>query len=218
MPITITEKAASEVKRVIEEQRAADPTLGKIYLRMRVVGGGHSSLQHKLDLDPVMDEKRDELFEFRGVPTIIDKRSLLYLENATVDYHDQGSRRGFSVSTSSAGGASGPATTDASPSDAPLEERIIAALRGVYDPEIPVNVYDLGLIYDLKLDPSGLVSIRMTLTSPACPVAGSLPGEVQARVQAISGVTAVNVELVWDPPWSMSRMSDEARLQLGLFD
>jgi FeS assembly SUF system protein len=106
----------------------------------------------------------------------------------------------------------------AADSDASLEERVIAALRGVFDPEIPVNIYDLGLIYDLKIDPSGSVSIRMTLTSPACPVAGALPGEVQARVQAVPGVTSVNVELVWDPPWEMSRMSEEARLQLGLFD
>jgi FeS assembly SUF system protein len=103
-------------------------------------------------------------------------------------------------------------------SGASLEERVIAALRGVFDPEIPVNIYELGLIYDLKVDPSGSVSIRMTLTSPACPVAGALPGEVQARVQAVPGVASANVELVWDPPWDMSRMSEEARLQLGLFD
>lgn len=103
-------------------------------------------------------------------------------------------------------------------SGATLEERIIAALRGVYDPEIPVNIYELGLIYDLQIDPSGAVSIRMTLTSPACPVAGALPGDVQSRVAAVPGVRSVNVELVWDPPWDMSRMSEEARLQLGLFD
>jgi FeS assembly SUF system protein len=216
MPILITEKAASEVNRIIGEQQAADPALGKIYLRLRVVGGGHSGLQYKLDLDPVADEKRDELFEIQGVSAVVDKRSLLYLENAAVDFHDQGSRRGFSINTRDAS-ASGPPKTGAAPSDSPLEERVLAALRSVFDPEIPVNIYDLGLIYDLKIDPSGSVSIRMTLTSPACPVAGSLPGEVQARVQAVSGVTAVNVELVWDPPWSMSRMSDEARLQAGLF-
>ncbi len=103
-------------------------------------------------------------------------------------------------------------------SDAPLEERVVAALQSVFDPEIPVNIYELGLIYDLKVDPSGAVSIRMTLTSPACPVAGALPGEVQSKVQAVPGVASAKVELVWEPPWEMSRMSDEARLQLGLFD
>lgn len=106
----------------------------------------------------------------------------------------------------------------AADSGASLEERVIAALRGVFDPEIPVNIYELGLIYDLQIDPSGAVAIRMTLTSPACPVAGALPGEVQARVQAVPGITSASVELVWDPPWEMSRMSEEARLQLGLFD
>jgi FeS assembly SUF system protein len=103
-------------------------------------------------------------------------------------------------------------------SGATLEERVIAALRGVFDPEIPVNIYELGLIYDLKIDPAGAVSIRMTLTSPACPVAGALPGDVQRRVQTVPGVTSAKVELVWDPPWDMSRMSEEARLQLGLFE
>lgn len=107
---------------------------------------------------------------------------------------------------------------DALHADASLEERVVAALQGVYDPEIPVNIYELGLIYDLKIDPSGAVSIRMTLTSPACPVAGALPGEVQARVQAVPGVASAQVELVWEPPWEMSRMTEEARLQLGLFD
>jgi FeS assembly SUF system protein len=105
---------------------------------------------------------------------------------------------------------------DPLPSDAPLEERVIAALCACYDPEIPVNIYELGLIYDLQIDPSGAVSIRMTLTSPACPVAGALPADVQSRVQAVPGVTSAKVELVWDPPWEMSRMSEEARLQLGL--
>lgn len=218
MPITVTEKAASEVKRIIGEQRAADPALGKIYLRMRVVGGGPSGLQHKLDLDPIVDEKRDELFEFHGVPAVVDKRSLLYLENASVDFHDQGSRRGFSVNTGNASGASPPPKADASPSDPALQDRVIVALRNVFDPEIPVNIYDLGLIYDLNADSSGAVSIRMTLTSPACPVAGALPGEVQSKVQAVSGVTSARVDLVWDPPWDKSRMSEEARLQLGLFD
>jgi FeS assembly SUF system protein len=98
-----------------------------------------------------------------------------------------------------------------------LEQRVIAALRTCYDPEIPVNIYELGLIYKLDVDASGKVNIRMTLTSPACPVAGSLPGEVQAKVQAVPGVTVANVELVWDPPWDKDRMSEAAMLELGLF-
>ena len=98
-----------------------------------------------------------------------------------------------------------------------LEERIIAALQTCFDPEIPVNIYELGLVYDLTVEPSGAVTVRMTLTSPACPVAGSLPGEVQSKVGAVPGVKSANVELVWDPPWSPERMSEAAKLQLGFF-
>lgn len=96
------------------------------------------------------------------------------------------------------------------------KSEIIEAIRTVYDPELPVNVYDLGLIYQIDVDEDGAANIQMTLTTPACPVAGSLPGDVQKRVAAIPGITDVNVELVWDPPWSPERMSDAARLQLNL--
>ena len=98
-----------------------------------------------------------------------------------------------------------------------LEAEIIEALRNVYDPEIPVNIYDLGLIYEVNVDEQGEVDLVMTLTTPACPVAGSLPGLVEGTVRAVDGVTAVNVNLVWDPPWSMDRMTDEAKLELGLW-
>jgi FeS assembly SUF system protein len=103
------------------------------------------------------------------------------------------------------------------PPDASLLERVEAVLRTVYDPEIPVNIYELGLVYRLDIGPEGAVHIRMTLTSPACPVAGSLPGEVEAKVKAVPGVSEVKVELVWDPPWDPSRMSEAAQLQLGFF-
>lgn len=98
---------------------------------------------------------------------------------------------------------------------AQLEGRIIEAISQVYDPEIPVNIYELGLIYDLHVTGDNCVRIQMTLTSPACPVAGSLPGEVDARVREIEDVRDVAVELVWDPPWTPDRMSEVARLELG---
>jgi FeS assembly SUF system protein len=104
--------------------------------------------------------------------------------------------------------------TDAQVSD--LKERIIATLCNCFDPEIPVNIYELGLIYDILIRPTGEVAIRMTLTSPACPVAGTLPGDVQRRVQVLPNVTAVKVETVWDPPWDKERMSEAAKLQLGI--
>lgn len=98
-----------------------------------------------------------------------------------------------------------------------IEAEVIEMLRTVYDPEIPVNIYELGLIYEIDVDEYGVVDIEMTLTSPACPVAGSLPGEVEAKVRQVEGVTDVHVQLVWEPPWSMDRMSEEARLELGFF-
>ncbi len=96
-----------------------------------------------------------------------------------------------------------------------LTARVIEALKTCYDPEIPVNIYDLGLIYELKVE-GAKVEIRMTLTAPACPVAGSLPPEVERKVRAVEGVEDARVELVWDPPWDRDRLSPAALVQLGL--
>ncbi len=96
-----------------------------------------------------------------------------------------------------------------------IESQVIEVLRTVYDPEIPVNIYDLGLVYDVEVTPAGVVNIVMTLTSPACPVAESLPAEVRARVGAIKGVSEVHIEIVWEPPWTPERMSETAKLDLG---
>lgn len=98
-----------------------------------------------------------------------------------------------------------------------LKAKIVEALCTIYDPEIPVNIYELGLIYDLDVASDGKVHVDMTLTSPACPVAGTLPIEVENKIAAVPGVTDVNLELVWDPPYTMEMMSEAARLQLGLW-
>jgi len=95
-------------------------------------------------------------------------------------------------------------------------EGIIAALKDIFDPEIPVNIYELGLIYGVEVTPEGHAAVTMTLTTPHCPVAESMPGEVELRVGAVPGVGTVDVNLVWDPPWDPSKMSDEARLELGM--
>ncbi len=102
MPITVTEKAAGEVKRIIKEQQEQPNAPQRIYLRMRVVGGGCSGFQNKLDLDPEVNPKTDEVFEFHGVPVVVDKRSLMYLGDVTVDFHDDLNRRGFSILNPSA--------------------------------------------------------------------------------------------------------------------
>jgi len=99
-----------------------------------------------------------------------------------------------------------------------LHDRVIAALKTVYDPEMPVNIYELGLVYGLAVGVAGDVEIRMTLTAPNCPVAGTLPGEVERAVRAVPGVSNVGLELTFDPPWSKDRMSEAAKLALGLED
>jgi FeS assembly SUF system protein len=102
-----------------------------------------------------------------------------------------------------------------------LKDQVVAALKKVYDPEMPINIYELGLIYDVAVDDAaavGQVAIRMTLTAPNCPVAGSLPAEVERAVRAVPGVTGVKLDLTFDPPWSKDRMSEAAKLMLGLDD
>lgn len=97
-----------------------------------------------------------------------------------------------------------------------LQARVIDMLRTIYDPEIPVNIYDLGLVYGLDISAEGAVLVRMTLTAPNCPVAQSFPATVQEAVQCVPGVSDVKVELVWEPPWNREQMSEAARLQLGM--
>lgn len=97
----------------------------------------------------------------------------------------------------------------------PLYDNVVEACRSVYDPEIPVNIYDLGLIYTIDIGTENDVGIIMTLTAPGCPVAGEMPGWLADAVEPLDGVKTVNVEITWDPPWGMDMMSDEARLELG---
>ena len=97
-----------------------------------------------------------------------------------------------------------------------IEAEVVEALRTCFDPEIPVNIYEMGLIYSVKVDEAGSVQIEMTLTSPHCPAAQSIPAEVEGKVRQIAGVTEVNIDIVWEPPWDQSKMSEAARLQLGM--
>ena len=126
-----------------------------------------------------------------------------------------------SSSTPVQAGAGVPAGSTPQPVSEPLDALklkplVVEALSQIYDPEIPVSIYELGLIYDISIDPSLRVEIRMTLTAPGCPAAFFLPLEVEYRVREVPGVTAVRVRVVWDPPWDRDRMSDAAKLQLGL--
>jgi FeS assembly SUF system protein len=109
----------------------------------------------------------------------------------------------------------GPPLIAPSSTDHPLYEAVVEGCRSVYDPEIPVNIYELGLIYTIDINDANEVDIKMSLTAPGCPVAGEMPGWVADAVEPLPGVKQVNVELVWEPPWGMDMMSDEARLELG---
>lgn len=102
-----------------------------------------------------------------------------------------------------------------SSTDHPLHEQVVEACRSVFDPEIPVNIYDLGLVYTIEINEASEVDITMTLTAPGCPVAGEMPGWIAEAVEPLPGVKHVNVALTWEPPWGMEMMSDEARLELG---
>lgn len=109
-----------------------------------------------------------------------------------------------------------PAEASAAEPGGDLYEAVVDALKDIYDPEIPVNIYDLGLIYDVQVSDAGHAKVTMTLTTPHCPVAESMPGEVELRVGAVPGIGDAEVALVWDPPWDPSKMTDEARLELGM--
>ena len=109
--------------------------------------------------------------------------------------------------------------SDITPDPAKMDEiapKVIEAMKTVYDPEIPVNIYEMGLIYDVLVDAGGKVGVKMTLTAPACPAAQSLPVEVREKARSVEGVSDAKVEVVWDPPWTKDRMSDAAKLQLGM--
>ena len=169
---------------------------------------------------------RDVRVEVDGVPLLLDESSLKFLLDAEVRYHPD--RGGFEVvgpflpsttsppstpaptvpAPSSPGGEKGPARPE-------LEAKVQEALRNIYDPEIPMNIIDLGLIYGMDWDPSGGLTIRMTMTSPGCPAVEALTEEVATTARAASGVENVRVEVVWEPPWGPDRMTDFARRQFG---
>jgi FeS assembly SUF system protein len=121
------------------------------------------------------------------------------------------------VEPQSPGDAPEPAESNpAPPSSNPMEQGVIAALKNCYDPEIPVNIYELGLIYDIKIDPQGAAAITMTLTAPNCPAAQSMPLDVQTKVEAVEGIKSAKVDVVFDPPWTPEKMDDSAKLALNI--
>lgn len=175
---------------------------------------------------------RDIPVEVDGIPLLLDESSLKFLLDAEVRYHSDPTRAGFEVVGPFLPSATPPAPTAAPPS-APsptaanasgaskgpvhpeLEQKILESLRNIYDPEIPMNIIDLGLIYGMDWDDAGSLTIRMTMTSPGCPAVESLTQEVATTARNASGVEKVQVEVVWEPPWGPDRMTDFARRQFG---
>ena len=158
-----------------------------------------------VNLDPRLEKKKEEIMqEFRrtnddGPATVRVKPPTLASATATAKPP-----------------AAEPTTADASPpSEEVLKERVIDALKGIYDPEIPVNIFDLGLIYRVEIT-DGFAAIDMTLTAPGCPVAQTFPGMVEGAVKGVPGIADATVELVWEPPWTQALISEAARLELGL--
>ncbi len=146
---------------------------------------------------------------------IQDQDDQATLPETSPEVPSAGAAETLSASTPASEDAAAPAS--AAPEHDQLNQDLVAALKTVYDPEIPVDIYELGLVYRLDVDDDHNVEVDMTLTAPGCPVAGEMPGWVENAISAVPGVGAVKVNLVFDPPWDMSRMSDEARLALNMF-
>lgn len=185
-----------------------------VIVRLRILPGSPPMAQMYL----AKPRPGEEVLEYGPARLVVDPDSRTYLEGATVDFHPGTPQGGFSVEglglrtpRPGAGSDPGRPAGEEDGREGPLRE----ALRKVYDPEIPVNIVDLGLIYGVEWPAEGQVRIRMTMTSPGCPVAGLLHDEVKAVAERVPGVRSAEVEIVWDPPWSPERMSPEAKRQFG---
>ena len=238
MAVTVTERAAQEIKAIIKDQAMS----GKVVLRVGIKGRNMHGFNYILDLTEVSVDD-DVTGVSHDIKIVCDPTSFPSLDGTEIDFKDEAGRRGFTFqnphatrlpvkpATESSAGAAPPVVngeaaadvlgTTASPEfsglhDKVLEAEIIEKLRTIFDPEIPVNIYDLGLIYKITILPQREVIIDMTLTAPGCPVAGSMPPAVAAAVETIESVKGAKVNLVWDPPWSKDCMSEEAQLALGL--
>ena len=210
-PLEVTEAARAAIGEALARQPAP------VVVRLRVLPGTPPMAQMYL----AKPRTEEEVLEFGPARLVVERESRSYLDGATVDYHAGTPTGGFSVegprlrasSHEPAGEDHGPSRGSGAPTGP--EERLRATLRQVYDPEIPVNIVDLGLVYGIDWPEEGRVRIRMTMTSPGCPVAGVLHDEVKAAAERVPGIREAEVDLVWDPPWHPDRMSPRAKQQLG---
>lgn len=203
----VTAAAAASLRTALAEKGAGWA------VRVFVGGGAHPQAGMTLD----RPTPRDEQLTVAGLPFVVDTGSRPFLEDATIDFVQSGGGGGFQVTGPNApgGGTPAPAAGDGPPTS-DFETAARSVLKKVFDPEIPMNIVDLGLIYGLERDREGHVTVRLTMTSPGCPVADLLCDEVRRAVAQVPGVKGVQVDVVWDPPWGPDKMSEFARRQLGL--
>ena len=233
MPMTLTEIAAAEIKKILKDQGMG----AKAVLRVGIKGRNAQGFNYLLDLTEVRHED-DVVGQSLEITIVADPMSFPSLDGTEIDFRDAPSGRGFvfknphavklPVNTSATAGSPVPSASAGSTQaqtgttiidaleNKALEASIVEKLRSIFDPEIPVNIYDLGLIYRIDISAEKDVIVDMTLTAPGCPVAGSMPPAVQQAVESVEDVKSAKVNLVWEPAWSKDRMSDAALLQLGL--
>ncbi len=202
--IFFTEAAKAKVHEFINSTRKEGMTL-----RIVVASRNEKGFTYKFELEEYANERVNDVYVREGgFATRIDPESAKWLKGATVDWSVQGDRAGFVINNPNQPIPDGTPET--------LKSEIIEALKTVYDPEIPVNIYDLGLIYNIDIHPDRNVTVKMTLTAPNCPAAEQLPVDVKNKVKSIPGVNDASVDLTWDPPWNKEMMSEAARLQLNM--
>ena len=202
--ITFTDKAKEKVKFFIEG--ANQPGMA---LRISILERNEEGFKYHFGLDPYENEHDDDVtVREGGFATRIDSKSAKWLKGATVDWLMKDGKEGFAVAN----------PNQPVPNDAPdaLKETIVHELKTIFDPEIPVNIYDLGLIYDIKILEDKTVDVTMTLTAPNCPAAEQLPADVKSKIEGIPGITKANVNLTWEPAWTPANMSEAAKLELNI--
>lgn len=202
--IHFSDLAKQKVKEFIKSTGKPD-----MALRISVTGKTATAFNYSFALEEAGAERTTDTYvRDGGFPTRIDPDSVKSLKGSTVDWVIKEGQAGFSVNN----------PNDPKPANTPneMKDQIIDALKTIFDPEIPVNIYDLGLIYDVIIDEQKNVQVKMTLTAPNCPAAEQLPQEVKAKVESVPGVLTSAVDLTWEPPWDKAMMSEAARMQLGM--
>lgn len=202
--IKFTDKAKEKVNFFI-----ANANEQGMALRISVTDRNKDGFQYHFGLDPYKNEHDDDVIVREGgFATRIDAKSSKWLKDATVDWLVKDGKEGFSVVN--------PNSPIPTGSNEELKETIVHELKTIFDPEIPVNIYDLGLIYDIVIGADKVVDVTMTLTAPNCPAAESLPNDVKNKIENIPGIEKAKINLTWEPAWTPAKMSEAARLELNI--